>query len=122
MPVKEIVGSDLEKKVYAWLLKRGYRPNIDFAFQTQLIGLRGVRELGDAVADFLIFKQRLVWRVQGEYWHTGSQEEARDKIQKERLEGLGYTVIDLWERDLTNRFEYTMKQAIQGVQLKRDGY
>ena len=109
----QVVGSDLEIKVYNWLLKH----RIEFEFQSQLIGLRGVRELGDAIADFILTKQNIIFRVQGEYWHTGTEGRARDLMQKQRLEGLGYTVIDLQENDLTNRFEYTMQQAIQGVQL-----
>lgn len=112
-----VVGSDLEIKVYEWLAKHGFTPGVDFDFQTQLIGLRGVRELGDAIADFLLIKQSIIFRVQGEYWHTSVEERARDVIQRERLEGMGFTVIDLWERDLSDRFEYTMQQAIQGVQL-----
>lgn len=117
MPVSAIVGSDLETKVYNWLIRHGYRLNIDFVFQSQLIGLRGVREIGDAIADFLLIEPKIVFRVQGEYWHSGTEESARDVIQKERLQGLGYTVIDLWEKDLTERFEYTMQQAIRGIQL-----
>ena len=29
------------------------------------------RELGDAIADFLLIKEKIIFRVQGEYWHTG---------------------------------------------------
>jgi very-short-patch-repair endonuclease len=112
-----VVGSDLEVKVYQWLIRHGFRPGVDFDFQSQLIGLRGVRELGDAIADFVLIKQQIVWRVQGEYWHHTPEQSARDTMQKQRLQGLGYTVIDLAESDLTDRFEYTMQQAIQGVQL-----
>jgi G:T-mismatch repair DNA endonuclease (very short patch repair protein) len=114
---KQVVGSDLEIKVYDWLIRHGFRPGIDFVFQSQLIGLRGVRELGDAIADFVLIKEKIVWRVQGEYWHSSTNEQARDTIQKERLEGLGYTVVDLWQADLTDRFEYTMSQAVQGEEV-----
>jgi hypothetical protein len=105
--------SDLEAKVYMWLSKKG----IPFDFQTQLIGLRGVRELGDALVDFLLPENNILLRVMGEYFHTGVNVEARDVVQKERLQGMGYMVIDLLESDLTDRFEYTMQQAVQGVQL-----
>ena len=114
---KQVVGSDLEIRVYQWLLYHGFRPNVDFVFQSQLIGLRGVRELGDAIVDFMLIKSNILWRVQGEYWHVGTEERARDLIQKQRLESLGYTVIDLWETDLNERLEYTLQQALQGVQL-----
>ena len=114
---KTILGSDLEIKVYEWLVRHGFRPGVDFDFQSQLIGLRGVRELGDAIADFVLIKQNLIWRIQGEYWHHTPEQNARDTIQKERLQGLGYTVIDLLEADLNERLEYTLQQAIRGGQL-----
>jgi very-short-patch-repair endonuclease len=114
---KQVVGSDLEIKVYDWLLRHGFRPNVDFVFQSQLIGLRGVRELGDAIADFFLIKQNLVWRVQGEYWHHTAEQNARDNMQKQRLEGMGYTVLDLWERDLTNRLDFTLNNAVKGIQI-----
>jgi very-short-patch-repair endonuclease len=117
MPNTTVVGSDLEVKVYNWLIRHGFKPGVDFDFQSQLIGLRGVRELGDAIADFVLIKQRIVFRIQGEYWHHTPEQNARDTVQKERLQGMGYTVIDLLESDLTDRFEYTMQQAVQGVQL-----
>lgn len=117
MTSKTLVASNLEIKVYQWLVWHGFRPGVDFDFQSQLIGLRGVRELGDAIADFVLTKQNIIFRIQGEFWHHTPEQNARDTIQKERLQGLGYTVIDLAESDLTDRFEYTMQQAVQGVQL-----
>lgn len=118
MPIKAgaITGSDLEVKVYTWLIKRGFRLNVDFEFQSHLIGGYN-RELGDAIVDFVLLKEKIAWRVQGEYWHTSVQEKARDTIQKERLRGLGYTVVDIWETDINERFEYTMQQAIRGVEI-----
>jgi len=114
---KRVVGSDLEIKVYDWLIKHGFKHGVDFIFQSQLIGLRGVRELGDAIVDFMLVESNILWRVQGEYWHKGTEERARDLIQRQRLEGLGYTVVDLWESDLTERLDCTLQQAIRGVQL-----
>lgn len=111
-----VIGSDLEIKVYMWLVKRGYRPTVDFEFQSHMIGGYN-RELGDAIADFLLIKEKIIFRVQGEYWHTGTQEQARDTIQKENLQGMGYTVVDLQEQDLKTRFEYTMEQAMRGQEI-----
>ena len=114
--VGAITGSDLEVKVYTWLIKHGFKLNVDFEFQSHLIGGYN-RELGDAIVDFVLLKAKIALRVQGEYWHTSVQEKARDTIQKERLRGLGYTVVDLWEDDLLERFEYVMQQAIKGEEI-----
>lgn len=111
-----IVGSDLEIKVYTWLVKHGFRPDIDFEFQSHLIGGYN-RQLGDAIVDFILMASNIVLRVQGTYWHESIQESARDKIQKERLQALGYVVVDIWQADITNRLSYTMEQAIQGIEL-----
>ena len=75
------VATDLEKKVYDWLVSH----NILFDFQTQLIGSFD-RQLGDAVVDFLIYETNICLRVQGEYWHVGTEVNAKDVIQKERLQ------------------------------------
>ena len=117
MPSTTVVGSDLEIKVYNWLIRHGFKPGIDFEFQSQLIGLRGVRELGDAIADFVLTKQNIVLRVQGEFWHHTPEQNARDSIQKERLEGLGYTVVDLLESDLTERLDFTLNNALKGQEV-----
>jgi very-short-patch-repair endonuclease len=105
--------SDLEAMVYKWLTQH----RIKFEFQSQLIGLRGVRELGDAIVDFILTENNILLRIMGEYFHAGVNVEARDTIQKERLQALGYVVVDLWTKDLMERLNYTMQQAIKGEQL-----
>ena len=115
MPVK-VIGSNLEIMVYDWLVKHGFREGIDFEFQSQLIG-GAARMLGDAIADFQLFKEMIILRVQGEYWHSSTNEMARDSIQKERLTGMGYTVVDIWEQDLVDRLNETMQNAIEGTEI-----
>ncbi len=107
-----LLMSDIEELVYNWLLKRGIR----FEFQSQLIGGFGTTELGDATVDFLL-ENNIVFRVQGEYWHTQRKTKAKDDLQRERLIALGYTVIDLWEDDLKTRLEYVMQQAMRGLEV-----
>jgi len=111
MAVK-LVASDLEIEVYTWLTKKG----IHFEFQSKLIGGYS-RELGDAEADFVLRQLEMVWRVMGEYFHRGVTPQARDLIQKVRLQEQGWQVIDLWEEDLKKRLNYTLTMALRGQEI-----
>lgn len=106
------VMSDLERIVYAWLTNHA----VAFDFQAQIIGGYD-RQLGDAIADFLLWDQSIILRVQGGYWHTGTTKLASDIVQKMNLQALGYTVVDVWEKDIKTRLETVMKAAIEGVEL-----
>ena len=111
-----MVASDLEAKVHGWLTKRG----ILFEFQAQAIGGFS-RELGDAIVDFLLTESNIALRVQGAYWHTHMEEKARDSIQKIRLQSLGFVVIDVWEGNIQNNLDYTMQQALRGIEVTPQG-
>lgn len=105
-----IVASDIELKVIGWLERRG----IQYAFQTSLAG--GHFSLGGAVVDFII--ERLAWRVQGGYYHTGVTKEGSDIIQKEMLSALGYTVVDIFGDDLADdRIDNTLQLALMGQEV-----
>ena len=54
-----------ERILYAFLVKLGFQPGVDFTAQSSLEG--GRLELGGLVADFLFFNMRLIIRVQGPY-------------------------------------------------------
>ena len=102
-----------EIAVANWLDKKGIKYN----FQTQLIG-GFFQSLGDAKVDFELFELGILLRIQGTYFHKGSTVEAKDIIQKERLTGMGYTVVDCWEEDLTpSKLNYTLSEAIQGREI-----
>lgn len=107
-------ASDLERMVYDYL----NRKSIPFSFQSQLIGGFG-NETGDTKVDFTLPDRNILLRVQGEYWHTGTELEAKDILQKERLTALGYTVVDLWQDDLTYHFEDTMRKALIGESMPK---
>ncbi len=107
-------ASDIEKIVYAWLASH----SVPFDFQSQLIGGFD-RQIGDAIVDFVLKENNVVIRVQGEYWHTGAEVEAKDVIQKERLRDLGYSVVDVWGTDIQNQLEVVMTKAIQGEEIPR---
>ena len=105
------VMTEPEAIVYRWLIKK----NIQFAFQTSLAG--GFYELGGAVVDFILTELNIALRVQGTYWHEGVAKKGMDDIQREMLEGIGFTVVDVWEDDLENRLEETMTLAVQGQEV-----
>ncbi len=104
--------SNLERMVYNWLVSH----KIAFDFQSQVIGGFG-RQLGDAIADFVLTEQNIILRVQGGYWHKQTVKKASDEAQKLTLSGMGYTVVDLWEGDITTQLDTTMKNALLGQEI-----
>lgn len=105
------VMTDIEQIVYNYLVKR----KIVFEFATSLAG--GFFELGGAVVDFILPNRNLAWRVFGEYWHRGVEKSGSDAIQRELLEGIGWTVVDLWGDDIQNRLNETLTKALRGEQM-----
>lgn len=98
-----------EINVSAWLTKK----KIPFNFQSQLIGGYS-QTLGDDKVVFELYELMTLFRIQGE----NKEAEGKDLIQKERLKGMGYTVVDLWEKDLTStKLDYTLNEAIQGREI-----
>ena len=106
----EQVGTDIELVIILWLTKRG----IDFQFQSSLMG--GFYELGGAVVDFIV-QGYLAWRVFGEYWHRGVRKEGSDAVQREMLENLDFTVVDIWSDDIESRLDETLTKALQGEEM-----
>ena len=109
------VATDIEIIVMRWLDAR----NINYRFQTSLLG--GHFQLGGAVVDFIITARNLAWRVMGEYWHRGVSKTGQDLIQKEMLNELGYTVVDLLSDDIEDptRRDETLTKALRGEEMLR---
>ena len=107
------VATDIELIVLRWLDKNRIR----YEFQTSLRG--GFYQLGGAVVDILISDRMLAWRIFGEYWHKGVEKEGSDILQREILNEMGYTVVDLLEQDLRDRPEETLRLALQGMEMLR---
>lgn len=115
-----VVGTLPELCAYDWLNGRYL-----FEFQSSLMGGRLIR--GGAVADFVIVDLAsgglVVWRIQGDYWHTKDDRERQDEEQKGRLLGTWYmgmpivTVVDIWESDIYERFPEVFRRAEAGVEL-----
>lgn len=98
--------------VFKWLTDH----NVEFEYQSPFEG--GRLSIGGAVADFVLPSPRLILRVMGEYWHYGDVErQASDVLQKERMLVEGWGVVDLRERDLQERPNYVMGQALLGIEV-----
>jgi len=98
--------------VYNKKLKEG----VDFLFQSSRFGGRMI--FGGVVVDFWIVPFRTMWRVQGERFHRlETPDRVKDVIDKARLEGMGYRVIDLWVRDLETRPTYVLDLAWKGQEV-----
>lgn len=116
-----VVGTLPELCTYEWLEGRFL-----FEFQSSLMGGRLIR--GGAVADFVIVDLQpgglVVWRIQGDYWHTRGERARQDAEQKARLLGTWYmgmpivSVVDIWESDIYKRFPEVFRRAEVGVELR----
>ncbi len=98
-----------ERIMYKALMQR----RIPFDFQSSMQG--GRAQLGGMVVDFLLLDRRAVIRVQGDYWHSGVAEMARDEVQKCVLESLGYDVWDIWDYEVydIDRFDDWMRRHFE---------
>jgi hypothetical protein len=120
---KGIVGSLPELLTYDWLESR----NHIFDFQSSIMGGRLI--LGGAVADFIIEDLipggLVIWRVQGDYWHTQPKRMQSDFIQRERLLTESYMgvpveqVVDLWESAIYWAAPLVFEMAEGGVGIGR---
>jgi len=87
--------SSWERKVYYALRRRG------ISFQMQVNYAGGVGILGGMRVDFVLQDRPVIIRVQGP-WHLFPAAQARDELQRQYLQALGYTVVDLYEEDIAN--------------------
>ena len=108
----DIFLNNLEKIVYGWLIKH----SILFTAQAPMFG--GIGELGSATVDFILVERNVAIRTMGRYWHSGLGVNARDLLGREKLTEAGYTVVDVWEENLTaGKIDSTMELAIQGQEM-----
>jgi hypothetical protein len=115
-----IVASLPELCAYDWLEQN----NVKFEFQSVQQG--GKLVSGGSVVDFIIYIGTgvYIWRVMGEYWHSGQEQQTRDLMQKIRLKNTRIgsfeviDVVDLWELDIYNRHPEVFEMAMFGVGLR----
>lgn len=68
--------------------------------------------LGGSVVDVYIPVMKTVARVQGDYWHSNMQAQARDDARAIYLKAEGLRVVDVWERDIYTRLDWVIEQVI----------
>jgi hypothetical protein len=99
-----------EKILYGWLVVHGAM----FEYQVSVLGGRSIP--GGAVLDFVVYDKPIpiVIRVMS-YWHKTT--EWSDEIQKQSVEELGYSVVDVdeWEINNTPRLEAKMREILYGA-------
>lgn len=108
------VASGPEQLVIKWLDEHGFQGR--YSFQTIFGG--GRTQLGGMTLDFLIKDLSLAIRIQGTYYHQGTEIEGRDLIQKQQLMAMGLMVVDVWEHDLYQNIDQVMELAMAGQELK----
>jgi len=119
LALRGIIATDLEALVFLWLEGQGYREGVDFSFQSGLFG--GRQEAGGQVADFILYTGRaypLVIRVMGEYWHESPEAQGKDDGGKSLLIAQGFEVVDVWGQDILTSLNFTMEQALRGIELR----
>ena len=94
IPITQVYGSIPERILYKELERR----KVTFTFQSSMLG--GRLQLGGMVADFILADYGAVIRVQGTFWHTGIEAEARDAYQKAIIENKGYDCWDAWDWEI----------------------
>ena len=98
-----------ERAVYGALTKLG----IDFTTQVSMMG--GRQERGGAVIDFQIPSLALIIRVVGTYWHSSSEAQSRDMLQKIALESSGWRVIDISDTNALANARFYVEDALRFI-------
>jgi very-short-patch-repair endonuclease len=106
-------GTDLEFMVNQSLINHGLQQNVNFQYQSSLLG---GHNLGGIVADFIIFDPAIVINIQGDIWHYGMGQERiqSDIIQRALLEAMGYSVVFIDEKDIYDNVDYYVEEALKG--------
>ena len=115
-----IVATLPEWYVYWWCLNEDYVEGVDFQFQSSIFG--GRVDKGGLVLDFLFPRLHLpegrVVNVDGFVWHRYAIEDrANDVANDVRLIDQGFDIVHVAEEDVLKRLDYTMSQAVKGIQL-----
>ena len=98
--------------------------NEDFVYQAEVNGGRQLR--GGQVPDFVIQTggKGLVWRIQGQYWHSklgASDVDIAGKVRMlgQYINGLRVdVVVDLWEDDVYTKNPKIFEWAMAGIGLR----
>ena len=70
--------------------------------------------------DLLHEEERVIAEVQSDRFHRALTSRADDHLRRERLEGAGYVVVELWEDEVWHRPQVVVHKVRQGVVVARD--
>jgi|GEM_PF-4054466 len=106
-------SSKPELVVYTILLRLGLRPQVDFTYQSKMMG--GRSERGGAIIDFVFENPPgLAINIQGEFFHyeQGTAQIRNSLIDRELLAGQGITLIFIDAADLERDAEFYVREAL----------
>ena len=107
-------GTEPERRCYNALIQLGKIPDVDFQFQSSLLG--GRADKGGLVIDFIFSNPNdLAISVLGIYFHYRLNGGSRgsDLMTRELLAVQGLTLIFIDEEDLLEDARYYVEQALQ---------
>jgi hypothetical protein len=106
-------ASTLEWYVYFYLTRvRHWADGNEFQYQVKV---GGGRQPGGIVPDFVVYNRTppLALSVAGARWHAGTLANlAKDEHDRIQLMNYGWDLVMLWEDDLIDRLDYTMREAL----------
>ena len=106
-------GSKPEYYVNQALIQLGFKPGLDFTYQSALAG--GRLEYGGAVLDFVIPSLRLAINVQSVYYHYADPDsQRRDAMVRAIAAGQGLRLIYMDEEDVLRNPLYYTQEALAG--------
>lgn len=107
-------GSDIEWMVMQSLIRIGLRPNVDFFYQSAMLG--GNQQLGGIVADFVVVDPPIAIDVEGDYWHygMGTSTLMLAKSQATQMAALGYTPIFIDADAVMADSDWIVREALAG--------
>lgn len=107
------VGSLPEWKIFYALVQLGYKPDVDFTYQSAWMGGRMAK--GGVVLDFYLPDYSLAINVQGIYWHyKDTTMMVNAQIQRAQVEQLGITLIFIDEEHALANPTFYVKEALAG--------
>ena len=106
-------GSIPEYVAYQALIRAGKQPEVDFTYQSPLLGGRMTK--GGVVLDFEFSNPPdLAVNIQGVYYHYefGTDQKARDLMGRAQVAGEGIFLIFIDEDDLMEDPDYYVREAL----------
>jgi len=112
------MGSLPEWNVYHALIRLGLKANVDFTYQSPMMGGRLAK--GGAVMDFYFPSLNLAINIQSRYYHYATTlMRTADALQRAQLESLGIRVVFILEEDALRDPTFYTREALRGVDHSR---